>query len=87
MDAKHPRHEEALTVVKASRARLMNEAEVRKKEVTIGTFTTKKMKTFPDEAIALRLEAETACALKVELWPSSTDRISACSAKNGYQRV
>ena len=30
-DAKHPRREEALSGVKASRARLMNEAESRKK--------------------------------------------------------
>ena len=39
-DAKHPRHEEALSGAKASRTRLMNEAESRKNEVTIGTFTT-----------------------------------------------
>ena len=45
-DAKHHCHEEALSEVKASRARLMNEAESRKEEVTPGTFTTKKVKTF-----------------------------------------
>ena len=33
-DAKHPHHEEALSGVKASRARLMNKAESRKKEVS-----------------------------------------------------
>ena len=65
-DAKHPRHEEALSVVKAGRVRLMNEAESRKKEVTTGTFTTKKVKTLPDEAIASSLEAESAVALKVD---------------------
>ena len=65
-DAKHARHEEALSAVKASRARLMNEAESRKKEVTPGTFTTKKVKTFPDEAIASSLEAESAVPLKVD---------------------
>ena len=43
-DANHPRHEEALSGVKASRARLMNEAESRKKEVTQGLFTKKKVK-------------------------------------------
>ena len=64
-DAKHPRHKEALSGVKASRARLMNEAESRKKEVTPGTFTTKKVKTLPDEAIAWSLEAESAGPLKV----------------------
>ena len=65
-DAKHPRHEEALSGVKASGARLMNEAESRKKEVTTGTFTTKKVETLPDEAIASSLEAESAGALKVD---------------------
>ena len=64
-DAKHPRHEEAFSGVKASRARLMNEAESRKKEVTTGTFTTKKVKTLPDEAIASSLEAESTGALEV----------------------
>ena len=44
----------------------MNEAESRKKEVTTGTFTTKKVKTLPDEAIASSLEAESAGALKVD---------------------
>ena len=65
-DAKHPRHEEALLGVKASRARLMNNAESRKKEVTPSTFTSKKAKTLPDEAIASRLEAESAGPLKVD---------------------
>ena len=65
-DAKHPRHEEALSVVKASRARLVNEAESRKKEVTTGSFTTKKMKTLPDEAIASSLEAVSAGAHEVD---------------------
>ena len=54
-DAKHPCHEEALSRVKASRARLMNEAESRNKEVLTGTFTTKNVKTLPDEAIASNL--------------------------------
>ena len=44
----------------------MNEAESRKKEVTTGTFTTKKVKTLPDEAIASSLEAESTGALKVD---------------------
>ena len=65
-DTKHPRHEEALGGVNASRARLMNEAESPKKEVTSGTFTTKKLKTLPDEAIAWSLEAESVGALKVD---------------------
>ena len=51
-DAKHPRHEEALSGVKASRARLMNEAESRTKEATPSTFTAKKLKTLPDEVMA-----------------------------------
>ena len=51
-DSKHPRHEEALSGVKASRARLMNKAESRRKETTPSTFTTKKVKTLPDEVVA-----------------------------------
>ena len=35
------------------------------KKVTTGTFTTKKVKTLPDEAIASSLEAESTGALKV----------------------
>ena len=65
-DAKHPRHEEALSGVKASRARLMNEAEYRRKETTPSTFTTKKVKTLPDEVVASSLEAESASPLKVD---------------------
>ena len=44
----------------------MNEAESRKREVTRGTFTTKKMKTLPDDAIASSPEAESASALKID---------------------
>ena len=65
-DAKHPRHEEALLGVKASRARLMNEAEPRRKETTLSTVTTKKVKTMPDEVVASSLEAESAGPLKVD---------------------
>ena len=81
MDAKQPRHKEALSAAKASRARLMNEAESRKKEVTPGTFTTKKVKTLPDEAITSSLEAGSAGALKVDY-----GRSTECSARNGHQR-
>ena len=65
-DAKHPRHKEALSGARASRAHLMNEAESRKKEVRTGPFTTMKVKTLPDEATASSLEAESAGALKVD---------------------
>ena len=65
-DAKHPRQEEALSGVKASRARLMNEAESRRKETTPSTFTTKKVKTLPDEVVASNLEAESSSPLKVD---------------------
>ena len=65
-DAKHPRHEEALSGVKASRARLMNEAESRRKETTPSTFTTKKVKTLPDEVVVSNLEAELSSPLKVD---------------------
>ena len=65
-DAEHPRHEEALSGVKASRARLLNETESRKQEVTQCIFTTEKVKTLPDDAIASSLEVETAGTLKVD---------------------
>ena len=65
-DAKHPRHEEALSGVKASRARQMNEAESRRKETTPSTFTTKKVKTMHDEVVASSLEVESAGPLKVD---------------------
>ena len=65
-DAKYPRHEEALLGVKASRARMMNEAESRRKETSLSTFTTKKVKTLPDEVIASSLEAESTGPLKLD---------------------
>ena len=65
-DAKHPRQEEMLSGVKASRARLMNEAESRRKETAPSTFTTKKVKTLPDEVIASSLEVESAGPLKLD---------------------
>ena len=65
-DAKHSRHEEALSGVKASRARLMNEAESRRKETAPSTFTTKKVKTLTDEVVDSSLEAESASPLKVD---------------------
>ena len=65
-DAKHPRHEEALSGVTASRVLLMNEAESRRKVTTPSTFTTKKVKTLPDEVIDSSLEAESVGPLKVD---------------------
>ena len=65
-DVKHPHHEEALSGVKASRARLMNEAESRRKETTPSLFTTKKVKIWPNEVVASSLEAESAGPLKVD---------------------
>ena len=41
-DIKHPRHEEALSSVKASKARLLSEAEARRKEQP-QELATKKM--------------------------------------------
>ena len=66
VDAKHPRHEEAHSGVKASQARLMSEAESRRKETTPSTFTTMKVKTMPDEVVASSLEAESVGPLKVD---------------------
>ena len=71
MDAKHSRQEEAFSGVKASRARLMSEAESRKKVGTTGTLTTKKVKTLPDEAIASSLEAGSAGAPKLVYGPAA----------------
>ena len=45
---------------------LMNEAESRRKETTPSTFTTKKVKTLPDEVVASNLEAESSSPLKVD---------------------
>ena len=44
----------------------MNEAESRRIETTPSTFTTKKVKTMPDEVVASSLEAELAGPLKVD---------------------
>ena len=44
----------------------MNEAESRRKETTPSTFTTKKVKTLPDEVIDSSLGAESAGLLKVD---------------------
>ena len=44
----------------------MNEAAVRKKKLLHGTFTNKKVKTLPDDAIASSLEAVPAIVLKVD---------------------
>ena len=63
-DAKHPHHKEALSRVKASRTRLINEGESSKEGVTQGTFTTKKVKTLPDDAIASTLDTLLTSALK-----------------------
>ena len=57
-DAKHPRNEEALSGVKVNRARLMNEAESRRKETTPSTFTTKKVKTMKEVEQWVRSEME-----------------------------
>ena len=47
-DIKHPRHEEALSGVKASNARLLSEAEARSKEKPQG-LATKKMQAVTEE--------------------------------------
>ena len=47
-DIKHPRHEEALSGVKASKARLLNEAEARRKEKP-QELATKKMQAVTEE--------------------------------------
>ena len=47
-DIKHPRHEEALSVVKASKARLLSEAEARRKEKP-QELATKKMHAVTEE--------------------------------------
>ena len=47
-DIKHPRHEEALSGVKAIKARLLSEAEARRKEKP-QELATKKMQAEPEE--------------------------------------
>ena len=48
-DIKHPRHEEALSGVKASKARLLSEAEARRKEKALQELATKKMQVGTEE--------------------------------------
>ena len=48
-DIKHPRHEEALSGVKASKARLLSEAEARIKEKALQELATKKMQVGTEE--------------------------------------
>ena len=47
-DIKHPRHEEALSGVKASKARILSEAEARRKEKA-QELATKKMQAVTEE--------------------------------------
>ena len=47
-DIKHQRHDEALSGVKASKARLLSEAEARRKEKT-QKLATKKMQAVTEE--------------------------------------
>ena len=47
-DTKHPRHEEALSGVKASKARLLSEVEARRKEKP-QELATKKMQAVTEE--------------------------------------
>ena len=47
-DLKHPRHEEALSGVKASKARLLSETEARRKEKP-QELATKKMQAITEE--------------------------------------
>ena len=47
-DIKHPRHEEALSCVKASKARLLSKAEARRKEKP-QDMATKKMQAVTEE--------------------------------------
>ena len=44
----------------------MNKAESRRKETIPSTFTTKKVKTLPEEVVASNLEAESAGPLKLD---------------------
>ena len=51
-DIKHPRHEEVLSGVKTSKARLMSKAEARRKEEP-QELATKKMQTETEEMYEL----------------------------------
>ena len=78
-NAKHPRHEEALLGVKTSRARLMNEAESRRIETTPSTFTTKKVKTMPDEmGGSFELGGRVGRPAQGGLWFGSKDSVAEC---------
>ena len=73
-DIKHPRHEEALSGVKASKARLLSEAEARRKEKP-QELATKKMQSVTEEI----REPETVTAVddfKIDYRAAARDALS-----------
>ena len=83
-DAKHPRHEEALSGFKTG---LMNEAESRRKETTPSTFTTKKVKTLPDQVVASNLEVDSAGPLKVDYGLAARTALQNVKQELGTKKV
>ena len=77
---------EALSGVKASQARLMNEAESRRKETTPSTFTTKKVKTLPGEVVASSLEADSAGPLKTDYGLVAKDSVKEYQTGASHER-
>ena len=69
-DAKHPRHEEALSGVKASRARLTNKAESPRKETT------------PRVESGGRVGRST----QSKLWSGGNDRVTECQTGANHER-
>ena len=72
-DIKHPRHEEALSGVKASEARLLSEAEVRRKEKP-QKLATKKMQELTEETC--EPEPVTAVDSKIDYRAAARDALN-----------
>ena len=60
----------------------MNEAESRRKDTIPSTFTTKKVKTLPDEVVASNLEAESSSPLKVDYGLAARTALQNCRMSN-----
>ena len=73
-DIKHPRHEEALSGVKASKARLLSEAEARRKDKP-QELTTKKMQAVTEETCEPE-HATAADDFKIDYRAAARDAIS-----------
>ena len=73
-DVKHPRHEEALSGVKASKARLLSEAEARRKEKP-QEVATKKIQAVTEETSEPK-PVTAADDFKIDYWAATSDALN-----------